>query len=105
MRFAPGAAERGSWHMNVACAPTPSYASPDIRQWSVVRVRDPKELASHVPAWEELCAHLAEPNVFYEPWMLLPAIECLGSACPLEFVLIFAQEPNRPSTAARLMGL
>ncbi len=49
------------------------------RSLSLVVVRDVEELDSYVPAWEKLAADAIEPNVFYEPWMLIPAIRSLGA--------------------------
>jgi CelD/BcsL family acetyltransferase involved in cellulose biosynthesis len=47
---------------------------------TIVRViEDPAELRELVPQWEALAAEAAEPNPFYEPWMLLPAIEAYGA--------------------------
>jgi len=36
---------------------------------------DAAGLKAHLPAWEALAARALEPNVFYEPWMLLPALD------------------------------
>ena len=46
-------------------------------------VGDPAALAS---AWQELADHAVEPNPFYEPWMLLPALEAWPG--PVQFVLV-----------------
>jgi CelD/BcsL family acetyltransferase involved in cellulose biosynthesis len=47
---------------------------------TVVRITsDPEELRALVPAWEALAAEAAEPNPFYEHWMLLPALEAYGA--------------------------
>ena len=48
------------------------------RSTSVVVMRDVRDLTGLIPAWEELTAHALEPNVFYEQWMLLPALEAYG---------------------------
>jgi CelD/BcsL family acetyltransferase involved in cellulose biosynthesis len=53
-------------------------------------VRDRAALEAIVPAWESLAANLVEPNPFYEPWMLLPALESHGSA-DLVCVLIWIE--------------
>jgi CelD/BcsL family acetyltransferase involved in cellulose biosynthesis len=42
-------------------------------------LRDPQALRALVPHWESLAAEAAEPNPFYEPWMLLPALEAYGT--------------------------
>jgi CelD/BcsL family acetyltransferase involved in cellulose biosynthesis len=43
-------------------------------------VSEPRALAAIVPAWEALAREALEPNPFYEPWILLPALEAHGSA-------------------------
>src|SRR5207248_150807 len=46
----------------------------------VVEVRsDPGGLRDLVPEWEALAAEAAEPNPFYEHWMVLPALEAFGA--------------------------
>ena len=42
--------------------------------------RDAAALRALVADWEELAAEAAEPNPFYEHWMLLPALEAFGDA-------------------------
>ena len=42
-------------------------------------IEDPAELHALVPEWEALAADAAEPNPFYEHWMLLPAIDAYGA--------------------------
>src|SRR4051812_1939823 len=42
-------------------------------------LRDVAELRALAPAWEALAAEALEPNPFYEPWMLLPALEAYGA--------------------------
>jgi CelD/BcsL family acetyltransferase involved in cellulose biosynthesis len=47
---------------------------------TIVEVRsDAEELRVLVPDWEALAAEAAEPNPFYEHWMLLPALEAYGA--------------------------
>jgi CelD/BcsL family acetyltransferase involved in cellulose biosynthesis len=41
--------------------------------------RDADALRELVPEWEALAADAAEPNPFYEPWLLLPALEAYGA--------------------------
>lgn len=62
-----------------------------------VVVRDPVELRDHLHAWEDLSAYAIEPNPFYEPFMLLPAIDALGKGHPLQFVFIYAARSGRPA--------
>lgn len=40
--------------------------------------QDSAALRAHSSAWERLAARALEPNVFYEPWMLLPALDSYG---------------------------
>ena len=40
---------------------------------------DVAALGALLPEWEALAAQAAEPNPFYEPWMLLPALEAYGA--------------------------
>jgi len=41
--------------------------------------RDLASLRALVPEWEALASQAAEPNPFYEHWMLLPALEAYGT--------------------------
>jgi CelD/BcsL family acetyltransferase involved in cellulose biosynthesis len=70
---------------------------------SALLVRDAAGLAEHVPAWESLAAEAIEPNVFYEPWMLLPALEAFGKDQDLYFVLVYGTA-SEPGQAAPLYG-
>lgn len=46
---------------------------------TIVEVRsDLDSLRAIIPDWEALAAEAAEPNPFYEHWMLLPALEAYG---------------------------
>src|SRR5262249_35462797 len=62
-------------------------------------------LSAHVPAWEGLAANALEPNVFYEPWMLLPALEAFGASHDLLFVLVFSHDPQPKQAGPLLCGL
>jgi hypothetical protein len=59
---------------------------------SVVVVRDPASLAAFVPAWEELASAALEPNVFYEHWMLLPALQAFAAGEDIVFVLVLIHD-------------
>lgn len=41
-------------------------------------LRHVAELRALVPEWEALAAEALEPNPFYEPWLMLPALEAYG---------------------------
>jgi hypothetical protein len=53
-------------------------------------------LAEHVAAWDDLARHALEPNIFYESWMLLPALRAFGAGVDLLFVLVYGSRPDRP---------
>jgi CelD/BcsL family acetyltransferase involved in cellulose biosynthesis len=54
---------------------------------SVIVVEELAQLQAHGDAWARLAAAAAEPNVFYEPWVLLPALEAFGGE-GLQVVLV-----------------
>ena len=78
---------------------------PVERKMSVVVVEDPACLAEHVPAWEDLAAMAIEPNPFYEPWVLLPAVRMFGAGQRLLFAFVYTPDPKRPAGAPLLCGL
>ena len=71
----------------------------------MVVLRDPQALSAFVPAWEELAAAAIEPNVFYEHWMLLPALEAFGDGKNIAIVLVLIHDPYKPDAPAKLGGL
>jgi hypothetical protein len=71
------------------------------RHYSFTVLDDPARLIDHVAAWEELAASAVEPNVFYEPWMLRPALEAFAQGVALRFILVHGERPGEP---ARLCG-
>ena len=72
---------------------------------SVKVVRDLKELEQYIPAWEDLAQTAIEPNAFYEPWMLLPAIKAFGGGKQVLFVLVQTPDPARLLGAPLLSGV
>src|SRR5690606_9888757 len=60
----------------------------------IVEVTDHAELARHVQPWEQLIEQIAEPNVFYAPWALLPAVRHLRGGQAVR-VLLFYQDAER----------
>ncbi|HEX5735311.1 MAG TPA: GNAT family N-acetyltransferase [Blastocatellia bacterium] len=70
-----------------------------------VEVRGLHALAERRADWEDLCRDTLEPNPFYEPWMLLPAIEAFGEGLDLRFVLVYAEDRNDKSAPPALCGL
>jgi CelD/BcsL family acetyltransferase involved in cellulose biosynthesis len=69
----------------------------------------PDQLAPYVEAWTALAAAAIEPNVFYEPWVLLPALRELvrPGQGELALVLVFGQPagPPRKTPLSELWGL
>src|SRR5438128_8581824 len=61
---------------------------------SVKVVSDVTVLREYQRDWEELAADTIEPNPFYEPWMLLPAVDAFGANSNLEFALVFSDDPQ-----------
>jgi CelD/BcsL family acetyltransferase involved in cellulose biosynthesis len=64
---------------------------------SVEVVEDAAGLEKYVAAWDDLAAAAVEPNVFYESWMLLPALRAFGTGRDLRFLLVFAPNSGRPN--------
>src|SRR5215813_2406743 len=99
---------------SVIGAPTPPLAaSPpsagdftnDGAGMSVVVIDDLTALEKYVPAWDNLAAAALEPNVFYESWMLMPAIRAFGAGQRVRFALILAPDPARAPGPPILAGL
>ena len=69
----------------------------------VVVVETNEGLCDHVAAWQDLADNALEANVFYEPWLLMPALKNLHPGTPLHLVFIY--EPASPGTgASKLCG-
>ncbi len=58
----------------------------------MVVARAPAELERIVPAWEALARAALEPNPFYEPWMLLPALRAFGGGQDLRVAQVWIGE-------------
>ncbi len=74
------------------------------QQMSLTIVHSAAELTAHIAAWEDLAANTIEPNVFYEPWMLLPALAAFGAETRLSFVLIYTMGPSNAGGKPVLCG-
>ncbi len=64
--------------------PTPHEAA---GAWRALTLTTPDQLAPHTAAWQDLARNSAEPNAFYEPWLLLPAWRRLGPDLRVVLVL------------------
>ncbi len=64
-------------------APNPAghVSTRTITDWSL--------LETFLEPWRELARATAEPNPFYEPWMLMPALRAFAAADRVEVVLVF----------------
>jgi len=72
---------------------------------SVVVINDLTALEKYVPAWEDLAANAIEPNAFYEPWMMMPAVRAFGAGRNLQFALVLANEAERHDGTPLLCGI
>jgi CelD/BcsL family acetyltransferase involved in cellulose biosynthesis len=72
---------------------------------SVFVARSRADLEPYVADWEELVSLAVEPNVFYEPWMLLPAMEAFGRDVRFEVVLVFGFDEHPRVNRRVLCGL
>jgi hypothetical protein len=75
------------------------------RDTSIVVVREWLTLSGFIPEWEELAAAAIEPNVFYEHWMLLPALQAAGSDRDICFALVLMRDPGNRLAPPKLGGL
>ncbi len=76
--------------MSVAAAPAPAVRPRSL--W-VEAVEDARDAAKHISAWEDLSTDAVEANVFYEPWMLLSAVDAFAAGRRLIFVLVWGPGP------------
>ena len=83
----------------------PRPSGDDGAKMSVIVVNDLTDMEKYVDAWEDLAGAAIEPNVFYEPWMLMPAIRAYGVNRRSLFVLVQAPDPARPFGPPLLCGL
>lgn len=77
-------------------APLPASGG---EKMAVVVLEDIEELARYSGQWEALAERAIEPNPFYEPWMLMPALRSLGAGRNFKFVLIF--DRSHPNCSGR----
>ena len=79
---APAPRERNSKNGKVASRAVEKGSGGEVArgtaQMRIVTARSAEELQPHVGAWDDLAASAVEPNVFYDSWMLLPALQAFG---------------------------
>ena len=69
-------------------------AAPLRERMFVSVIKDFDLLKDHIQAWEDLTAEVLEPNPFYEPWMLMPALRSFTTRSDVRVVLVFAADPG-----------
>lgn len=85
--------------------PLPETAPSAGRRASVAVVHDLASLSWLVPSWEDLAANAVEPNVFYEHWMLRPALDAFSRGRNVSLVLVLLHDGSHPGAPATLGGL
>ena len=78
--------------------------SPRDPHLSIVTANSWVELEPYLSGWDTLAAAALEPNVFYESWMVKPALECFGSGQELRFVLVVADRPRESRQSSLVVG-
>lgn len=68
----------------------------------IVVAREADALTPHLDSWAQLCREASEPNVFYEPALLLPALRHLVGDEEVYVVLVYQRAAGRED---RLVGL
>jgi hypothetical protein len=71
---------------------------------SVVVVRGVEGLQARIQDWQALAEDAIEPNCFYEPSMLIPAVESFASNLDLHFAFVYAPDGLRPHGPKILCG-
>lgn len=82
---------------SVRVAPLRFAGAPPPERFRAVVVTTADACEPLVADWADLAADSIEPNVFYEPWALLPAIRRLGPFPSQRFVFFFAPSIADPS--------
>lgn len=62
------------------------------------------DMEAHRTAWELLAKSAAEPNVWYEPWLLFPAVDELGASVQFQFAFVYRTTPG-PNPTRELCGV
>lgn len=75
------------------------------RATRAVVVRGVRELETFSLQWIALAGNAADSNVFYEPWWLLPSLRHLHSGRDVLFLLVFARDPDSPTSPEILCGM
>jgi CelD/BcsL family acetyltransferase involved in cellulose biosynthesis len=81
--------------MKTSDAASESFA-PGSRTMTVVFIKNFEMLEAYIQAWEDLARDALEPNPFYEPWMLMPALRGLATDKDLSVVLVLTIDQGEP---------
>jgi hypothetical protein len=90
--------------VRVRAAEPAAARSPRDPALSIVTADGWAELEPYLSSWDALAKAALEPNVFYESWMVKPALECLGSGQELLFVLVVADLPAGSRASPLMVG-
>ena len=71
---------------------------------TVVVVENEEDLCHHADAWQDLADNAIEANVFYEPWLLRPALQTLNPGPPLRLVFVYETDSPASPGHSRLCG-
>ncbi|MBK8232737.1 MAG: GNAT family N-acetyltransferase [Candidatus Eisenbacteria bacterium] len=70
-----------------------------------IEVQGEAALLEHLAGWEALVDAAVEPNLFLEPWMVLPALQGLSGKRPVSFLLIYEPPRSHLQNRRLLVGL
>ncbi|MCA9113922.1 MAG: GNAT family N-acetyltransferase, partial [Planctomycetaceae bacterium] len=62
------------------------------------------ELQPHLAAWNQLAQDAADPNPFYEPWMLVPALEAFATSGQVQLVMVY-RDSRRTDSPPEMCGM
>jgi hypothetical protein len=99
---APDGAERPV--SAVAQAPRPAdrpIAAADVR----LEIVDPSSAGPYLDAWRALADEAEEPNAFFAPWMLLPAVQAFGAGRTVRLLFFQAPHPTHKARPPVLVGV
>jgi CelD/BcsL family acetyltransferase involved in cellulose biosynthesis len=74
------------------CGPAPIASS-----LSLEVIKNFDLLEDYVERWEDLASNALEPNPFYEPWMLIPALRALARGTDVRVVLVVDRHKPGPA--------
>ena len=82
--------------------PAPGRPIPGKKHYELVAVTDLLAMQQFIPQWETLADQAIEPNVFYEHWALIPALQLYGKGC-VTTAFVVEKDPNA-GMRSRLIG-